>query len=183
LAQISAPKSVCFQSAALPRCEAFVLTEFGGGVRVASNRADSRASLFQWNLGAMKNVSRKAAVGGSAFFTWSESDNAMGIQPRVRYWANPKLSFDVAPGLIVFQGGARLLGFNGVLAANLGPTVALTTTLQITDAGEFQGNRRLRRAEWFIGARLGGKVGAVTALAAPLLTFLTFLITYSQISD
>lgn len=182
-AQPGPPKGLCFQSAPRPRCSAFLLTEFGAGVRLAADQNDSRATLFEWNLGAIKNVNPRIGIGGSGFFTWSEGFVTVGIQPRLRYWATPRLSIDLAPGLVILQGGARTLGFNGVLATNLGPSVALTTTVQTTDAGVFQGNRRLNRTEWFVGARLGGKVGSVTGLAGPLLTFLAYVILYNRIDN
>ena len=64
----------CFESGPLRRCKTFWLTEFGGGLRFASNDLEARSSLFQWNLGFMRNVNNQAALGGSVFLTWSESN-------------------------------------------------------------------------------------------------------------
>ena len=176
-------RKLCFQSAPLPRCGTSWVTEFGGGVLLSSNRSEAPATLFQWNLGAVKNLNPSAGIGGAAFFTWSESAFTVGAAPRLRYWVSPRVSFDLSPGLIVFQGGSRNLGFNGQLAANFGPHVALTTTLQVTNAGSFVNNRQLHRVDWFAGARLNGKVGAVTGILAPILTFFTYVALFSAYSD
>ena len=182
-AQSPAPRKVCYQAAPLSRCSLSLVTEFGGGLRLAASQPDSRSSLFQWNLGAVKNVAPGAGIGAAAFFTWSESAYTIGIAPRFRYWATPVLSFDVAPGLIVFQGGSRNLGFNGTLSANYGPHVSATTTVQVTNTGVFEHGRQLRQVEWYAGVRLNGKVGTVSGIAAPILTFLGYLILYSRFSD
>lgn len=93
------------------------------------------------------------------------------------------VSFDLAPGLIVFQGGSRHLGFNGTLSANYGPHVSATTTVQATNTGVFEHGRQLRQVEWYAGVRLNGKVGTVSGIAAPILTFLGFLVLCSRFSD
>lgn len=172
-------RRLCFQAKLRPACAGFVISEFGGSIRVASNHVEDIRSLFQWSLGAVKNVSSTTGIGGAALLTWSEGATAIGVGPRLRYWASYNVSFDLAPGLIVFQGGSRNLGFNGQLAVNLGPHVSLTTTLQTTD----DGFRRYRRVGWYAGARLNGKAGAVSGIAAPILTFLGYLALFSLYSD
>jgi hypothetical protein len=183
-AQQPAARTHCFESAPLPSCRNFLLTEFSATFRLASNRADSRGTLFDWKLGAMRNVGARTGLGGAVFLTWSETFLTAGVQPRLRIWADPKLSFDLAPGLIVFQGGSRNLGVHGQVAANYGRFVSLVGTLQVTDAGAFtQAGDKIRRSEWFLGARLSGRPGVVTGIAAPILTFIGYLVLYGGSSD
>jgi hypothetical protein len=183
-AQQPAARTHCFESAPLPYCRNFLLTEFSGAVRVAANRDDARGTLFDWKLGAMRNAGARTALGGAVFLTWSESFLTAGVQPRLRIWADSKLSFDLAPGLIVFQGGSRNLGVHGQVAANYGRFVSLVGTLQVTDVGAFtEAGEKLRRSEWFLGARLSGRPGVVTGIAAPILTFIGYLVLYGGSSD
>ena len=163
--------ALCWQALPIDRCRTVLVTEFGGAVRLAGNQPDSRGTLFQYNLGAFRNLSPKAGVGLTLFGTWSESARTAGLAPRVRLWAGRRLSFDVAPGLIVFQGGSRNLGFNGHLAANLGPHLSITSTLQMTDWS----SRHFERKEWFVGARLNGKAGTIAGLATPVAAFLAYV--------
>ena len=156
-----------------------LLTEFGASLLLSSNQPDRRHTLFQYGLGAVRNVSRRIGIGGAILGTWSEGAVSVGVGPRLRYWASPKVSFDLAPGLIVFQGGSRNLGFNAQLAANYGAHLSLATTLQMTD----ESYRHFRRVEWFAGARLNGKVGTVAGIATPILVFLGYLALYSGSSD
>ena len=183
-AQGAPARGLCFEPAPVSRCRAFLLTEFGGGVRLAGGGdEDRRGTLFQWNLGAMKNLGPRQALGGAAFFTWSESATSIGIAPRLRRWVSPRVSVDVAPGVIVFQGFDRLIGFNGQLGVNVGRHLAMTRRVQVTHDGRFEGNRSLHRVEWFAGARLNGVPGGVTGIAAPIVTFLFYALLYSQWSD
>ena len=169
------PRPFCWQPGPSSRCGAFALTEFGGGLLIAGNQPDHRWALFQYGLGAVKNVSDRVGLGGAVFATYSEEAITVGVAPRFRYWAAPKLSFDLAPGLIVFQGGSRNLGLNAQAAANFGPHVSLTSTLQMTNR-DF---RHFERAEWFAGVRLNGRVGTITGLATPVLTILAYLVFFA----
>ena len=165
------PKSFCWQPGPRSQCRTFALTEFGAGLLVAGNQPDNRWALFQYGLGAVRNVSDKVGLGGAAFATYSEEAITVGLAPRLRYWVSTGLSFDVAPGLIVFQGGSRNLGLNAQVAVNFGPYVSATSTLQLTNR-DF---RHFARAEWFTGVRLNGTPGAITGLFTPVVTILTYL--------
>ena len=164
-------RGFCWQPAPKYACGTFALTEFGSGLLIAGNQPDNRWALFQYGIGAVTNVADNMGVGGAVFATYSEEAITVGIAPRFRIWAAPSLSFDAAPGLIVFQGGSRNLGFNGQLGVNFGPYVSFQTTLQLTD----RDYRHFARAEWFAGVRLNGTVGTATGLAVPVLTILTYL--------
>jgi hypothetical protein len=168
---VSAQRRFCWQPAPKHACGTFALTEFGGGLLIAGNQPDNRWALFQYGLGAMANVSDHIGIGGVVLATYSEEIITVGIAPKFRIWVAPSVSFDAAPGLVVFQGGSRNLGFNGQVGVNVGPYVSFQTTLQLTN----QDFRHFARAEWFAGLRFNGTVGTATGITVPVLTILTYL--------
>jgi len=52
----NAPKALCFRGRPLPQCRAFWLTEFGLSLPDGP---------FGWELGGMRNVGKRSAVGGT----------------------------------------------------------------------------------------------------------------------
>jgi hypothetical protein len=163
----------CFESQPLPRCRGFWVTEFGGGVRVSPTVPGSWRGLISWELGGMRNLSRKVAVGGTGFWTLTDQASSLGLRPRMRYWVGDAFSVDIAPGVILVERGRSGLGFSGQVSANVTPTLSLVTTVQSIRAVTYSYDTpRPGRIDLFVGARLSGRAGAIAGVVAPLVPFL-----------
>ena len=108
----------------------------------------------------MKNVSAKHAYGVAVFVEGSEYDGGLGLRPRYRYWMDPKVSLDVAPGI------AYSTGLSAQVALNFADHSAVSVQVaQLRQRYGVGGNR----PRVLLGARLGGKWGLGGMIATPLL--------------
>jgi hypothetical protein len=162
----------CFRGRPQPSCGSFWLTEFGGAVRVGSGEfADFRGSIT-WEVGRMKNMGHKYALGAAAFLESRALTPSVGIRPRVRLWLSSGNSVDIAPGIVVASPGTGPT-FSGHVSFNMSDYVALTVqvvgvkddTYGLTNGspnGAVSG--RSTRMVLLAGGRLGAKPGVVSAI-------------------
>src|SRR3989442_14158973 len=95
-----APTGLCFTPRPLPACGAYLITEFGVGVPL-SRTGVHPAPLFTWELGGMKNLGERSALGVAVFVNGFDWGTGLGVRPRFRSWLSHGVGLDVAPGLIL----------------------------------------------------------------------------------
>jgi hypothetical protein len=160
-----APRSICFRARMLPRCRAFWLTEFGLATRLGGHSTPD--GLLSWELGAMRNVGSRTALGGSLYLgiptTGSGELEGVGVKPRFRRWLGPGVALDVSPGILFAGNGSP--GFAGHVGLTMSHWLALT--VQAQTVRPTVGSRRT--LAWFGGAKLGGLPGAISGGATLLL--------------
>lgn len=156
----------CFRGRPRPTCDNFWLTELG----FAKSMTNDSASLYTWELGRMVNRGTSHALGVGVFlqgrlwegnfsdpqyaimqYTPPRHEFAFGIRPRLRLWMNPTISFDLAPGIILFGSGAGV-GFGGHVGLNFGDYIAVTAHVVA---------RPHTRPGVFVGGRMGSAFGAI----------------------
>lgn len=177
------PQGFCFRGRTLPTCRAFAITEFGYG-RAIGNDFDLgfghhvEPHVIFWELGALRNLGVRSALGGTVLLT---SRASFAIKGRYRQWLSPEFSLDLAPGLTVIddRSSARTPAFTGHLALNYGDWLSLGAMLETSRfaADPFNGQPAksstkpffILRAGSYAGAVTGGVVGALAGLAAILI--------------
>ena len=173
------PAHWCFRGRPSPRCSAFWLTEAGVAAHVAGNQPYETAALFTWELGWMVNRGSSRAFGIAAFGQAGGAMAAVGIRPRVRFWLNPSMSLDVAPGLAVYSSDGGAPGFSGHVGLNFGDYAAATVHVVALRPRTFDTSRSMRTAV-FAGGRFGSVPGTVTGVGGPLVVLAIFVIACSS---
>jgi hypothetical protein len=164
------PTQWCYRGRPAPRCDVFLLTEFGAAMRVADNRHET-GPLYTWELGVMSNHGTKRAFGVGLFAQGGSDVFAAGIRPRARLWLTQWTSLDLAPGLVV-TGTSPGPGFSGVAALNFADVAAVTTNLMVLRPRPFESGQGAR-VSLFVGGRVGSAPGtvAIGGTAALILAF------------
>jgi len=160
-----------------PQAEArsFLITEFGVLARIDDypyTGGDSRTAL-SFDLGWMKNVSERGAIGFSGYALVSDPTTRLGIRGRYRRWLSRKTSIDISPGVLL--GGEDTAieydppGFVLGAALNAGDLVAFTVDAEyarnldlVHDTPPLQWEKRTDVA-WRAGAKLGSGLGLLGA--------------------
>ncbi|HYI01539.1 hypothetical protein [Hyalangium sp.] len=170
---------VCFRGGPLKRCRGFLLTEFAA--YMGPTTSYRRPPLnFIWEAGYMRNLEvHELAVGGALFVVNDEDSRRMlGLKPRLRTWLNPWLSFDVAPGLLLFglKHGTSFIpsypGFNGHVALNFADFAAVSAQLEVLPLTMRSNvNPEGIEVNGFIGLRFGSYPGAAVGSLAALIAW------------
>lgn len=150
-APLRAQHAVCFRGRPLPQCRAFWLTEFGLSLPDGP---------FGWELGGMRNVGTRSAVGGTLYLR-VDGGTAYGVKPRFRRWLSPVVALDVSPGIIIMAGAGKSVGFAGHVGVSLADLLALSIQAE-TAPPDFERGKRIK---WSGGVRLGAGPGTITGLA------------------
>ena len=182
----------CFRGHAKPRCDTFWLTEFGIAKQLTNDRySNSYGPLVTWELGGMRNLGRRYALGAAAFADAGTPSSGLGIRPRVRVWLGDNNSIDVAPGMVL-TGSNTGPSFSGHVAFNVADYAAITVhvagvqeqTYVLGSNSELLLIDQKTRAVVFAGARLGSKPGSVAAIVFPVALFaLYFLVCHGGCGD
>ncbi len=113
-------QTLCLNGSPPPKCSNFLIVEMAGVLPVAQttrtitypgypsidvNAFDER---LQWELGAMRNLNARWAVGGSARLGTGSSGALVGLEARARRRFDPLFSLDMSGGI-------------GYVVANAGP--------------------------------------------------------------
>jgi hypothetical protein len=99
----------CWRGRALPACAAFALFEMEGGLAVASTRVVLETTDFRderplfdhemaWNVGAMRNLSRVWALGGTVSLGTGSPTVLSGLRVRGRRWLRGSWSVELEAG-------------------------------------------------------------------------------------
>jgi hypothetical protein len=126
-ARLPAQQTLCFNGSPLPVCSSFVIVEMQGALPVLQSSRPvqwswgppTRERLLQdrpqWELGMMRNLSEKWAVGGVARLGPGAQGALTGLTARGRYWLTDDLGVDVSAGASFLAdhwhgSGGRLVG-------------------------------------------------------------------------
>jgi len=155
----------------LAETRSFMITEFGVLERIDDYRylgGDTRIAI-SFDLGWMKNISERGAVGFSGYALVSDPTTRMGIRGRYRRWLSRKTSIDISPGVLLSGEDSGIEydppGFVLGATLNAGDLVALTVDAEyarnldlVHDTPPLQWEKRTDVA-WRAGAKLGSGLG------------------------
>ncbi|MFN8548162.1 MAG: hypothetical protein U0527_09425 [Candidatus Eisenbacteria bacterium] len=88
-------------------------------------------SLAQYGL--LARVTRNWAIGPTARVVFSEQENRLAIEPRLRRWVSDRVSIDLSAGPVIMtedEGNARLPHLSSSLSANFDDRVSLGLSLE-----------------------------------------------------
>ena len=168
--QASAPRSFAMTSGPLPNTRSFMITHLGIAARVDAgsplyNKGDAYALA---DLGWMRNVSQRFAVGGDMYVGGDDYRLRFGPKLRLRYWVSRAVSVDLAPGVLLWgdedwHGDAHFPGFVGEASLSC-EDVLLTAEVESIDISDWYGAED-RDTSWYIGGKVGGVPGMVGLFA------------------
>jgi hypothetical protein len=160
-----------------PRAEtrSFMITEFGVLARIDDYPylgGGSRTAV-SFDLGWMKNISEKGAIGFSGYALVSDPTTRLGIRARYRRWLSRSTSIDISPGVLLGGEDSAIEydppGFVLGTTLNAGDLVALTVDAEyaknldlVRDTPPLQWEKRTDVA-WRAGAKLGSGLGLLGA--------------------
>lgn len=164
-------RSLRFRGGDRTRCASFLITELSVLHPVTDDvgRGAEQSTLYSGDVGWMKNVGSRSALGASAFWETGSSLNRGGARLRYRRWLGHQTSLEFSPGVVVtgdgpFQGP----GFVGQAAFNAGDLVSLVVEGEV---GRFSWpdswNRPAREvtgSSLRVGIRGGSFVGAAAGV-------------------
>ena len=171
-AQQSADSSLefCFRGAPFPRCRWFAITEVGvvwlaTGSQPDPGFRDSRRRVTpNVNLGIMRNLTPRTAVGAAVLFSDLDADESRtGVQARYRRWLSSTIGLEASVGLLVeandvashFHVEPELPGFTGEVRLEWRDLMGVQARVDRLQAGS------QRLTDLWLGGRAGGRVGAV----------------------
>lgn len=118
-------RSLAFRGGDRSHCSSFLLTEAGLFVPI-TGQALGQNLFGSVDVGAMKNVGRRAAVGASAFWESGSDHNRGGVRLRYRRWLEDRLSLEFSPGIVVAGNDTYdAPGFIGQAALNVGDLMSV----------------------------------------------------------
>ncbi len=176
-------RNFSFNPRPLDQTKAFSITEFSLGHRFGNytqngeDRSESEA-LATWELGYMRNLSERWALGVAAFLNADDWRTQFGVKPRVRYWLGQKssLDFSIGPILKTFgedqlthKGISSNLGynFNNWLGLDAGFEYVSFDGTQFAPGGELLIPVEGDRTSFSISAKVAGVPGAIAGVAVP----------------
>jgi hypothetical protein len=161
--------------------KSFAITETSllGQVMPGGLDRNDLGNYFGFDLGWMRNVSDRTAVGWSGFIGSGNSYVSCGGRLRIRRWLSKTSSIEIAPGIIAAEGRVHgdALSPGYSLQAGWSPSRYLTLTTEI-----FTVRRRQYRYVWYyavdpsevretgvmVGVKVGQWPGAVGGVVAAL---------------
>jgi hypothetical protein len=160
-----------------PGTRSFMITELGVMYRMDRypySRFPSRTAVT-FDLGWMKNVGTRHAVGFSGYAMPADQTTRLGIRGRYRRWLSPRLSVDVSPGVILGgeDGGTNYDAPGAVLGVTLnsGDLVAVMVDTELARSWEYATEdppftTRVNHTDftWRAGAKIGSGLGLVGSL-------------------
>jgi hypothetical protein len=179
-----APKKFCFRGRPAPACTGFAIIEFGGALG-AKDGEDGISSTWPyverqiafWELGLMRNLGTRSAIGGTLLLT---SRFSVGIKARYRHWLGREFSVDLAPGLTVYdeRNYAQVPAFTGHLTLNYGDWISVGGMLETSRFGPapFLGEPAATVTKPFLTARIGSYPGLIGVGASGLVLGLVGLV-------
>jgi hypothetical protein len=183
----------CWRGRPLPHCASFVLFEIGAHARVADTRQTQRypdgstqevrafgRHQFSWQLGAMRNVDARTALGGTLHVGGDGYGAVVGALARGRRWTSPRTSLDLDVGPVLMQvplaTSAREYRVGGMTQArvNLADLIAVSGRVAVVP----NGTRRPRA-----GALLGAQLGSGAALGGTVVTAILAALAIAAIAN
>ncbi len=116
----------------LPACRTFPITEIGLNYRVSSDQATDQQLYITSDLGFMRNLNPRYALGASNFVGFGDdSEFRGGLKPRMRRWFTNGTRIDVSPGILLWDSIWRFSrpGFTGSVDLKFSKTVSAGLTM------------------------------------------------------
>ena len=150
----------------------FLITEFGVATRLDGFKSRWAVSHGTWDVGYMRNIGAKTAVGGTLFISTDDHfDEAylIGLKPRFRYWLWRRLHADVSAGLILTDMGGRRIVFNhpdvvghaGIGYGDWGSIVLQYEGITYNNSTRFFPMPDIEEHNWYLGVNVGSYPGAI----------------------
>lgn len=188
----------CWRGKPLPACNQFLLTEIGfyrrflrpSAIVTVPTTGTGQSTPFSYELrpskdfvsievGGMKNIGSRSALGGSVNFVKLDASGGVGAKVRYRRWLTPDgFAIDVGAGIEsrpdeAFFGSSQHFGFTSEIAINASDYVSIVTRL---DMIRIDGNSKPALS---LGIRPGSKpalatAGGIAALYATVLAIFLF---------
>lgn len=164
----------------LPQTDTFLITELGASLRTSDPPLTESRWLILTDVGGMRNLNRKWAMGGTICGAHDDTGWRLGVAPRARLWLKPDarhfpLSLDLSASVFLLgktnRGEYRSPPAFAVAASlNGGDLLALTVRMEAlrleeaaTDWGLSGG---LRLGSWLAPAAAAVSLGAALIVAA-----------------
>jgi hypothetical protein len=179
---------LCYHPRPRADCGAFLLTNFGGYLLVGKDDWGGSPYREVADWGAMVNVGKKDAVGGSVFASFDRAGLLIGPELRYRRWLSASAALDVAVGTpLVSSSGSLLSGsITGLVRWSPSPWLAVaarpealrwTSTVSCTPSGCVTASRYHPRMS--LGVEVGGVPGVVFTGLGAAGTYLLYLLVAS----
>ena len=176
--------ALCWRGHPYPECRSFLVTEVGISYPWGNTPTYDGGAVIAGDLGWMKNISERAAVGGTAHARLGEDYARAGVRARYRRWLGRSTSVDLSPGIIVLNKDETYNtdylppGFVGGAALNLGDLFALSLeaeygrySVREYTATEIHRSRS-SQVTWRLGWKAGslpGSIGMVAFIAGGII--------------
>lgn len=167
--------ALCWRGKRLAECRSFLITEVGISYPLTNPTMTGGYAVVSGDLGWMKNISERAAVGSTAHARLGISDEyaRAGVRARYRRWLGRSNSVDLSPGIILVNRDTNPLEYHlpGLVASatfNLGAVAGLSleadygrySRLEFVPPGVYE-RRRFTDVTWRAGWKLGGVPGTI----------------------
>ncbi len=98
------PSNFVFRGGPADSCKSFALFETGVVYRAVGSATYgySNRTMLMVDLGYMRNISNRWALGGSGHVNLNGDGAKVGLRGRARYWFTPKVGLDLMSGVIVY---------------------------------------------------------------------------------
>jgi hypothetical protein len=168
-------------------CRTWFISEFGL-LRAFENQLQAGpVQQAYWELGMMKRLSARTAIGGSAYASYDDVEFRRvlaGVKVRGRRWLTRAVTLDASAGLLLVTSGDQrglathlnLPGFTGRLDLGLADWIGATAGvdiygLTISPSVIEPGITRLKdeRHTWYAGLRLGKYPAVLAGVAVAIL--------------
>jgi hypothetical protein len=172
-----------------PECGSFVVTEMGALYRLDDYPfpVDVEPLVFSFDVGWMKNLDRRRAVGVTGYALANDDFTRFGIRPRYRRWLSQNTSLDISPGILLAGEDPDITydppGFVFGVTANAQDLIAVTLEAECA---------RYRTYDVFTGesgaptdwtVRGGAKLGSGLGVVGAAILGVALLVELSQLTD
>ncbi|MCI0532442.1 MAG: hypothetical protein L0Y74_10955 [candidate division Zixibacteria bacterium] len=177
-----------------------MITEFGVSYRLYDNSKVQSFDKFpvdggysSWEVGLMKNVAERHAVGLGLFtgIEWRSGGAGLGwgVKPRYRYWINRDLALDLSPGLLLdaTEGSFNPPGFTGSVSLGIKELLILTSSVEVNRFVGYNYSNSSQpveeeRVSLYLGAKAGSGLGAITGSVAAVAVVVGVMIALSSLT-
>ncbi len=190
-------QSLTFHPRPLEVTKNFLITEFGYDYRLTQSGSFDDAEHNNKNyhlnvdIGAMRNLSPKWALGATAYYSLDDSGSRLAIKPRLRRWLTPEQSIDLSAGPIIGNFGSyygKSPGLAGHIGYSYRDWVMLTLGVEIIPINTVFGVGgssetivyKSTESTLYAGIRVGSYAGTACAILAPIIALIHFIATYES---
>ncbi len=190
-------RSLTFHPRPLEVTKNFLITEFGYDYRITQTGSFDNAENNNKNyhlavdLGAMRNLSPKWALGATAYYSLDDSGSRLAIKPRLRRWLTPEQSIDLSAGPIIGNFGSyygKSPGLAGHIGYSYRDWVMLSLGVEIIPINTVFGVGgssetivyKSTESTLYAGIRVGSYGGTACAILTPIIALIHFFATYES---